>query len=61
MNIKELRLKAGLTQVELAKKMNVDQATVSHWESGKHNPLRKMHKKLAKVLGCTVEELLKEE
>lgn len=61
MKIKELRLKAGLTQVQLAKKMNVDQAAVSRWETGETNPLRKCHKKLAKVLGCTLEELYKEE
>ena len=60
MNIKNLRLKAGLTQVELAKKMHVDQAAVSRWESGETKPLRKSHKRLAKVLGCNVDELLKE-
>ena len=60
MNIRNLRLKAGLTQVELAKKMSVTQSAVSLWESGEVKPLRKIHKKLAKVLGCTVEELLEE-
>ena len=59
--IKELRLKAGLTQVQLAKKMNVDQAAVSRWESGETKPLRKTHKKLAKILGVSVEELTKED
>lgn len=58
LNIKNLRLKAGLTQVELAKKMRVDQAAVSRWESGETKPLRKSRKRLAKVLGCTVDELL---
>ena len=57
MNVKNLRSAAGLTQAQLAKKMNVDQSTVSLWESGKNNPQKKCHKKLAKVLGCTVEEL----
>lgn len=61
MNIKNLRMKAGLTQVQLAKKMNVDQSAVSLWESGKTAPMRKLHKKLAKVLGCTVEELLQDD
>lgn len=61
MNIKSLRLKAGLTQVELAKKMNVDQAAVSRWESGNTKPLRKTHKKLARVLGCTIDELMQED
>lgn len=60
MGIKSLRMKAGLTQVELAKKMNVDQTTISNWESGKHIPMRKLHRKLAKILNCTVDDLLKE-
>lgn len=60
MKIKELRLKAGMTQAQLAKKMNVDQTAVSRWETGDNKPLRKTHKKLAKVLGCTVEELYEE-
>lgn len=59
MAIKELRIAAGMTQAQLAKKMNVDQSAVSLWESGKTAPMRKLHKKLAKVLGCTVEELLR--
>lgn len=61
MSIKERRMAVGLTQVQLAKKMNVDQSAVSYWESGKTKPARKYHKKLAKTLGCTVDELLKEE
>ena len=58
MNIKARRLEAGLTQAQLAKKLNVDQTAVSRWESGETKPLKKHHKKLAKVLGCSVEELL---
>ena len=61
MNIKKLRIAAGLTQVQFAKKLNVDQSTVSLWESGKSKPQRKLHKKLAKLLNCTVDELLKED
>lgn len=57
MKIKELRLAAGLTQAQLAKKMNVDQAAVSRWDSGVTKPLRKTRKKLAKILGVSVEEL----
>lgn len=60
MSIKMLRLKAGMTQVQLAKKMHVDQAAVSRWESGATKPMRKTHKRLAKVLNCTVEELFAE-
>lgn len=57
MKVKELRLQAGLTQAQLAKKMNVDQSCVSLWESEKTRPAKKLHKKLAKVLGVPVEEL----
>ena len=60
MNIKNLRLAAGLTQEQLAKKMKVDQSAVSRWEAGEYAPQKKCHKKLAKVLGCTVEELKEE-
>lgn len=61
MNIRVLRQKAGMTQEQLAKKMNVDQTAVSRWETSDTKPLKKYRKKLARVLGCTVEELLKEE
>ena len=60
MNIRFYREKAGLRQEDLAKKLDVDQTAVSNWELGKSKPLRKYHKKLAKILGCTVEELLAE-
>lgn len=56
--IKERRVQLGMTQAVLAKKMNVDQAAVSRWESGETKPLKKTWKKLAKVLGCTEDELL---
>ena len=58
MKIKELRHAAGLTQAELAKKMNVDQSAVSLWEAGKTSPLRKYRKKLARLLNCTEADLL---
>lgn len=60
LNIRNYREAAGLRQSDLAKKLDVDQTAVSNWELGKTKPLRKYHKKLAKLLGCTVEELLAE-
>jgi len=59
LSIKELRLAAGMTQEQLARKMKIDQSTVSLWEKseGATKPLQKNHKRLAKILGCTVEEL----
>ena len=61
MNIAELRKRAGYTQKDLAKLVDVDQSSVSKWESGETKPLKKLHEKLAQVLGCTVEELRAED
>jgi ribosome-binding protein aMBF1 (putative translation factor) len=46
-----------MTQVVLAKKMNVDQSTVSLWETGGAKPLSKHRKKLAKLLNCALGDL----
>ena len=61
MKIAELRKAAGYTQKDLAKLLDVDQSAVSMWESGKTKPMRKLHPKLANALGCTIEDLVKEE
>lgn len=58
LRLREYREKIGLRQVDVAKKMNVDQAAVSKWESGETRPSRKYHKKLSKLYGVTVDELL---
>lgn len=60
MTLKELRQKAGLTQEQVAKLIDVDQAAVSNWERGKYPPMRKYRVKLAKLYGCTVDELMEE-
>ena len=57
MTLKEMRLNAWLRQENVAKKLNVNQAAVSHWEHGVNPPSRKYHKALAKMYGCTLEEL----
>lgn len=57
MTLKERRLSVGLRQVDVAKKLKVDQAAVSKWESGDNTPLRKHREKLAKIYGCTIEEI----
>lgn len=58
MSMKELRLKVGLTQKQVAKIIDVDQTAVSNWERGKCKPIRKYREKLAKLYGCTVDELI---
>lgn len=56
--LRELRKRAGLTQIEVAERMEVLQGAVSHWEQGLHLPTARNREKLAKLYGCTVEELL---
>ena len=36
--LKELRKESGLTQMELARKLNVKQNTISNWENEKSKP-----------------------
>lgn len=59
--MRDRRIAAGLRQVDVAKMMDVDQGAVSKWESGETRPSRKYHKKLARLYGCTVEELFEED
>ena len=60
-NIKEAREKAGLTQQDLANELGVGQSTVAMWETQKTLPRTDKLPALAKILGCTIDELLKKE
>ena len=55
---KEARIKAGLTTVQLAQKMGVTQAAVSHWDAGKKVPGTETLYKLADLYGVTIDYLL---
>lgn len=57
MTLRELRDRSGLTRAQVAKKLNVDLSCVTHWELGDWRPLRKYHKKLAKMYGVTEAEI----
>lgn len=56
--INKLRIKRGLTQDALSKKLKVTRAVVSAWETGKAVPRCDKLKPLAKVLQCNVTDLL---
>lgn len=60
MNIKNIRMSKGLTQDDLAKAVNVQRTTVTMWETNRSLPNIIMLKKIAEVLDCTVDDLLKE-
>lgn len=61
MNIKNIREQAGLTQAEVAKALNVGQSAVAAWETGQALPRADKLIDIAKLLNCTIEELLKKE
>ena len=54
----QLRLKAGLTQAQLGKKVGISAATVSSWEHSRSTPLLGFVPKLANALCVSADELL---
>ena len=54
----EIRAKRGLTQAQLAERIDVAQATVQRWEKGKREPDFEQLHALASALGTTAGELL---
>ena len=58
MRVKEYREKMGLTQAQLADKLNVDRSVISIWERGKATPCKKHRAMLCAILQCTEMELM---
>lgn len=56
--IKEKREKLGMTQQDLAEKLFVSRQTVCRWENGTRCPDLIMSKKIALVLGISLDELV---
>lgn len=59
--LKFYRLKAGLTQDEVAKELDVTQSALSNWERGTNPPLPKYRKRLRALYHATDEELFGKE
>lgn len=55
--IKELRAAHGMTQAELAKKVDVRRETIVFLEKGKYNPSLKLAHKIAKIFDSAIEEV----
>ena len=53
------RKKAGYTQGEVAKALNITDSAVNQWESGKTRPRAGLLVRLAKLYNCTIDELLR--
>ena len=56
--ISELRKEKGMTQLQLAEKLNVTDKAVSRWETGKNFPDIEIFEDLSKILEVSVSELL---
>lgn len=56
-NLKELREKAGMTQLELAEAIGISQSAIWQLEAGETNPRLITVKALANYFDTTVEEL----
>lgn len=61
LGIKKQRELLNISQVDLAKKIGVSQGMISQWENGDFLPRAERLPMLAKVLKCTVDDLLKED
>lgn len=57
-NLKFLRIQKGLTQDELAKKMDKDYSTIGKWELGQRNPIMSDIIKLSEIFNVSVQDLV---
>nr|WP_319490147.1 helix-turn-helix domain-containing protein [uncultured Caproiciproducens sp.] len=59
--LRELRVKSGYTQVQIAKILNIDRSTYSYYEIGKTTPDITVLMILAKVFNIAINDLLADE
>ena len=57
MKIAHKRTELGMTQEELAEKLNIERSTVAKWETGQAMPRADKLPHLAKVLKCEINDL----
>ena len=58
--LSQLRMRAKLTQAELARELGASRVSVSNWETGASWPSAQLLPKIAEVLGCSVEDLYRD-
>ena len=57
-NLKDLRLKANLTQAQIAQELEITQQSYQKWESGKSKPTLNTLEMFSDFFGVSIEELL---
>ena len=61
MSIKTVRKSKNLTQQYIANELGISRTSVAMWETGEAMPRADRLPELAKILGCTIDELFAEE
>lgn len=61
MSIKTVRESKNLTQQYIANELGISRASVAMWETGEAMPRADRLPELARILGCTIDELFAEE
>ena len=56
--LKELRLEKGVSQIEIAKIMNMSKMAISHWEKGNSEPSIEQLKILAAYFDVSIDYLV---
>ena len=57
-NIRKAREEAGITQVQLAEKLSVQQMVISRWENGNRTPNAITFGKICAALGASADKIL---
>ena len=58
-NLEEIRKSVGMTQLELSERADVSRKSINAIENGIYVPSTVLALKIAKTLGCKVEDLFK--
>ena len=61
MSIKTVRESKNLTQQYIANELGISRTSVAMWETGEAMPRADRLPELARILGCTIDELFAEE
>ena len=59
-NIKQMRIKKGLTQEELAQNLGISQSMIGHIESGRKLPSIPLAVDISKELDCSMNDICRE-
>lgn len=58
MNFKELRTQNEVKQLQIVNKLKISKGCISLWENGKRQPKIEQLPELAKILNCSIEEIV---